>query len=238
MTNFRMTNDELSFLRHSSFVFVIWCSLLPAPAPCSWLNSNAPRADCVYTSSANVRTWKKSVTEISALATIATHRAATAIAATERGNVTCHTTCAGDAQSGGIFLELGFHGRKPAANEQHNPRHGCQSVDPDGGPPAGEPRLVGEVRIVGERVPALDAEAGVPRPGDQKQGHEQHGRQQHGGKPSPRHVGFEDGHGGERTERQGHQTRPADQPRRIEPQPANSRVDEPQCGEGDQSQAG
>ena len=51
-----------------------------------------------------------------------------------------------------------------------------------------EPRLVRQVRIGGERVPALDSEAGVPCAGDQIQRHEQHAdEEQRGESDGPGH---------------------------------------------------
>ena len=58
------------------------------------------------------------------------------------------------------------------------------------------------------------------------------------GKTPPGHVGLEDGHGRERADGQSGEACAGGQQGRIEPQPADACVKQPESGDGDQGQAG
>ena len=114
----------------------------------------------------------------------------------------------------GRFFEFPFDVGQSEADDQHDPRQGRHGMDPNGPGPTFQQRRA----ETGQRVPALQPEAGLPRRRLEIQRHEEHQPQQRQPQPPAQQIGANQ------------------QPRQQRPQRHAHRADGPGEPEGVQEQ--
>ena len=128
-----------------------------------------------------------------------------------------------------IFFQFGFDRVQSGGDNQGDPGDGGHRVDPNGAAPAAEPGFAGEVGIGCQRVPTLDAEAGVPSAGPHVERHEEHGDCEDLGRSPADDIGLCQSDSEQYSQRQGDGFDSCDEPGGVEEQPPDAVVDLAKC---------
>ena len=131
--------------------------------------------------------------------TIAAHSVASPTAGQAARSVTCKKNHGGRGVQQGLFLEFRLDQLQAHAHDEHDPGDGRQGVDPDGPGPALQPHRAG----IGQGIPALQSEAGLPGGRLQVERHQEHEAQEDAARAAARHIGTHQQPGPQRSQRHG-----------------------------------